>query len=173
MQKYYLRIYQVFLVVLAVVTIVFSCVFIVKGDEIVTGTITLDYFETSLNNYDPDKLKDFVANSENDILYKNLINNYSRYRADGISNYEFKIDKYETFGTGKYQCYFNLKGIPTCDLEHEGRYMNYLIDTTTTFTNAIGEVQVVKEKGIVVFIKDGSNGNPFEWKLVRYNTYVI
>ena len=51
--------------------------------------------------------------------------------------------------------------------------MNYLIDTTTTFTNAIGEVQVVKEKGIVVFIKDGSNGNPFEWKLVRYNTYVI
>ena len=87
MQKYYLRIYQVFLVVLAVVTIVFSCVFIVKGDEIVTETITLDYFETSLNNYDPDKLKDFVANSENDILYKNLINNYSRYRADGIIIY--------------------------------------------------------------------------------------
>ena len=68
MQKYYLRIYQVFLVVLAVVTIVFSCVFIVKGDEIVTETITLDYFETSLNNYEHEKLKDFVANSENDIL---------------------------------------------------------------------------------------------------------
>jgi hypothetical protein len=173
MEKYYLKIYQGFLALLLVLVIIFSCVFLTKSDQIVTEKITLDYFETSLNHFTEEKLKEFSADSENDVLYKNLVNAYSRYRADGISDYQFKIDKYEVFGTGKYQCYFNLKGIPTCDLEHEGRYMNYLLDTTTTFTNAIGEVQVVKEKGIVVFIKDGSNGNPFEWKLVRYNTYVI
>ena len=173
MQKYFLRIYQAVLVVFVATTLVLSCIFIIKSDQIVTENITLKYFETSLNTYSKEKLRDFVADSENDILYKNLVNNYSKYRDESIKNYKFKIDKYEVFGTGKYQCYFNLKGIPTCDLEHEGRYMNYLIDTTITFTNDINETQTVKEKGLVVFIKDGSNGNPFEWKLVRYNTYVI
>lgn len=173
MQKYFLRIYQAFLVAIIVTALVLSCIFIIKSDQIVTEQITLKYFETSLNTFSEEKLKDFAADSEHDILYKNLVNNYSKYRDESIKNYKFKIDKYEVFGTGKYQCYFNLKGIPTCDLEHEGRYMNYLIDTTITFTNDINETQTVKEKGLVVFIKDGSNGNPFEWKLVRYNTYVI
>ena len=51
--------------------------------------------------------------------------------------------------------------------------MNYLIESTTSYINEIGIKQVIREKGIVVFIKDGSNGNFFEWKLVRYNTYQI
>lgn len=172
MKQYYLRIYQIILAVLSVAVIVFASLFFVKSDEIVTETITLDYFERSLNNYNKDNLKDFTADSENDILYLNLINVYSKYRGEGTSDYKFKIDKYEVFGNGKYQCYLNLKGIPTCDLNHEGRYMNYLLETTTTYVNQIGETRTIKERGIVVFVKDGSNGNLFEWKLVRYNTFV-
>ena len=34
------------------------------------------------------------------------------------------------------------------------------------------EEKVIKEQGLAVSIKDGSNGNIFECKLVRYNTYV-
>ena len=173
MKKYYLRIYQVSVAILAIAIIIFSSLFIANSDEIITENITLEYFEKSLNNYDERKLKDFVANSENDILYNNLIDVYSRYRGEGSSNYKYTIDKKEVFGEGKYQCYFNLKGVPTCDLHHEGRYMNYLIESTTSYINEIGIKQVIREKGIVVFIKDGSNGNFFEWKLVRYNTYQI
>ena len=173
MQKYYLKIYQVFLVVLLVVTIIFSALFITKSDEIVTENITLEYFETSINHYDANQLKEFSAKSENDVLYKNLVKVYTAYRGENIKNFKFTIDEYEVFGSGKYQCYFNLKGIPTCDLEHEGRYMNYLVTTTTKIVTDSGQEVTIKEKGIVVFIKDGSKGNPFEWKLVRYNTYNI
>jgi len=173
MKKYYLSIYQVSVAILVVAIIVFSSLFIVKSDEIITEKVTLKYFEKSLNNYDEKNLKEFAADSENDILYNNLVNVYSRYRSSGSSDYKYTIDKYEVFGEGKYQCYFNLKGVPTCDLNHEGRYMNYLIESTTSYVNEIGVKKVVKEKGIVVFVKDGSNGNFFEWKLVRYNTYQI
>ena len=144
-----------------------------KSDQIVTEKVTLEYFETSLNHYDENQLKEFAAKSENDVLYKNLVKTYTRYRSDSIKEIKFVIDEYEVFGSGKYQCYFNLKNIPTCDLEHEGRYMNYLVTTTTTLVTESGQEVVIKEKGIVVFIKDGSKGNPFEWKLVRYNTYDI
>ena len=47
--------------------------------------------------------------------------------------------------------------------------MNYLIDTTTKYKTKSGDEFEVKERGLVVFVKDGSNGNIFEWKLVRYN----
>ena len=170
MKKYYLRIYQIAIVIVAITVIVFTSLFIARSDEIVTENLTLKYFETSLNNYDKDELKEFSADSENDILYLNLINEYSKHRREDITDYKFTIDSYESFGSGKYQCYLNLKNVPTCDLNHEGRYMNYLIETTTTYTNQVGEKITLKERGIVVFVKDGSNGNLFEWKLVRYNT---
>ena len=73
MQKYFLRIYQAVLVVFVATTLVLSCIFIIKSDQIVTENITLKYFETSLNTYSKEKLRDFVADSENDILYKNLV----------------------------------------------------------------------------------------------------
>lgn len=159
------------MVALLIVAIVFLSISVTRKDEYVTEKITLKYFESSMNNYDKENLKGFAASSENDVLYTNLVNAYQRYHHEGIKEYNYKIDKFEVFGNGKYQCYFNLKNIPTCDLEHEGRYMNYLIESTTKYTTIIGEEKIVKEKGIVVFIKDGSNGNPFEWKLVRYNSY--
>lgn len=173
MKKYSLLIYKVTVSIMLVVAVVFLSITISKKDELVTEKITLKYFESSMNSYSQNNLKEFVANSENDILYKNAVKMYEKYHYEGVSDYKFIIDNYEVFGNGKYQCYFNFHDTPTCDLEHEGRYMNYLIDTTTTYKTVIGEEKVVKEKGLVVFIKDGSNGNMFEWKLVRYNSYDI
>lgn len=172
MKKYGLTIYKSAIALLLLVLIVIFSITISKKDELITENITLKYFEDSMNNYDKEDLKEFVAKSENDILLKNAIQNYEIYHYEGVTDYEFTIDNYEVFGNGKYQCYFNLKNVPTCDLNNEGRYMNYLIDTTTKYKTVIGEEKVVKEKGLVVFVKDGSNGNIFEWKLVRYNTYV-
>lgn len=173
MKKYALVIYKIALSILLVFAIVVFSVAFSRKDELITENITLKYFENSMNNYNKDNLKEFVANSENDVLYKNAVKTYELYHYDGVSDYTFKIDDYEVFGNGKYQCYFNLKNVPTCDLNNEGKYMNYLIETTTTYKNVIGKEQVIKEKGLVVFVKDGSNGNIFEWKLVRYNSYIL
>jgi hypothetical protein len=88
---------------------------------------------------------------------------------DTVEEYKFTIDEYELFGNGKYQCYFNYYGTPTCDVNYEGRYINYLIQTTTKIKYTSGEIVEKKKQGLVVFVKDGSNGNIFEWKLVRYD----
>lgn len=169
MKKYGLVIYKVLVAMILVMAIVFASLIIVKKDELVTEHITLKYFEKSMNKFDKEELKGFVASSENDILYKDAIKNYEIYHHDTVVDYQFTIDHYEPFGNGKYQCYFNLKKIPTCDIKHEGKYMNYLIDTTTKYKTKSGDEFEVKERGLVVFVKDGSNGNIFEWKLVRYN----
>ena len=173
MKKYGLVIYKVLLSIVLICAIVVFSIAFSRKDEFITENVTLKYFEASMNNYDKDNLKEFVASSENDVLYKNAIKIYELYHYEGVMDYNFKIDSYEVFGNGKYQCYFNLKNVPTCDLNNEGKYMNYLIETTTTYKNVIGKEQVVKEKGLVVFVKDGSNGNLFEWKLVRYNSYTV
>jgi len=173
MKKYGLTIYKTLVTIMLVLAIVVFSITLTKIDELVTENITLKYFEDSMNGYVKDNLKEFVAKSENDILYNNAVKTYELYHYEGVTDYTFTIDNYEVFGNGKYQCYFNLKNIPTCDLDNEGKYMNYLIDTTTTYKTVVGEEKVVKEKGLVVFIKDGSNGNLFEWKLVRYNNYEI
>ena len=172
MKKYGLAIYKISVLFLLIGAIVLFALSFSKRDELITEKITLKYFENSMNNYDKENLKEFVANSENDILYDNAVQNYELYHYEGVSDYRFTIDDYEVFGNGKYQCFFNLKNVPTCDLDNEGRYMSYLIDTTTAYKTVIGEEKIVKEKGLVVFVKDGSNGNLFEWKLVRYNSYV-
>lgn len=173
MKKNLLIIYKFILIILVFIMIISLVIILPKKDQLITEYITLNYFEKSMNNYNPDNLKEFVANSENDTLYKQALNVYGTYHYEGVSNYKFKIDKYEEFGNGKYQCYYNYYKEPTCDLMDEGKYINYIIDTTTTYKNVIGKQQTVKEKGLVVFIKDGSNGNIFEWKLVRYNTYIV
>ena len=173
MKKYGLLIYKIGLSILLVIAIVVFSVSLSKKDELITQNITLKYFENSMNNYDSNNLKEFVAHSENDVLYKNAVKSYELYHYEGVSDYHFKIDSYEVFGNGKYQCYFNLKNVPTCDLNNEGKYMNYLINTTTKYKTVIGEEKIIKEKGLVVFVKDGSNGNIFEWKLVRYNSYIV
>ena len=169
MKKYSLMLYKVTVIMLLVVALIFSELTFSKIDQLVTENITLKYFENSMNNYNPQNLKEFVADSENDILYKNAMKNYELYYNVNTQGYSFNIDKYELFGNGKYQCYFNYYRTPTCDVNYEGDYMNYLIETTTIYKTKSGEVQTVKEKGLVVFIKDGSNGNLFEWKLVRYD----
>ena len=173
MRKYGLLIYKIALLLLLIMLIIMLSFALVKKDELVTEKITLKYFVSSMNNYDKENLKEFVANSENDVLYKNAINSYETYHYEGVQDYKFKVDKYEVFGNGKYQCYFNYYKVPTCDLEHEGRYVNLLVETTTNYKTVIGEAIEVKEKGLLVFIKDGSNGNLFEWKLVRYDHYEI
>ena len=169
MKKYVLTTYKIVVLLALVVAIVFLSLTAMKLDEFVTENITLKYFEDSMNNFNKEKLDEFVADSENDILYKNALENYSIDHNDTVDTYEFKIDKYEIFGNGKYQCYFNYYGTPTCDVNYEGKYMNYLIDTTTKIKYKYGDEIVKKEKGLVVFVKDGSNGNLFEWKLVRYD----
>jgi hypothetical protein len=169
MKKYVLVIYEVVVAMIFVVAIIFASLALSKKDELITERITLKYFEESMNNFDKEELKEFVASSENDILYKNAIKNYEIYHHDTVVEYSFAIDDYEVFGNGKYQCYFNLKKVPTCDVEHEGKYMNYLVNTTTKYKTTSGDTFEVKEKGLVVFVKDGSNGNIFEWKLVRYD----
>lgn len=169
MKKYALIIYKGFVAIIVVLAIVFAALAYSKKDVLVTEKITLKYFEESMNNFNKEELKEFVADSENDILYKNAIKNYEIYHHDTVVAYEFSIDSYEVFGNGKYQCYFNLKKVPTCDVEHEGKYMNYLVNTTTKYRTTAGDSFSVKEKGLVVFVKDGSNGNIFEWKLVRFD----
>ena len=169
MKKCALIFYKVISLMLVIMALIFSVLTFSNMDSLVTEHITLKYFETSMNNYNPINLKEFVADSENDILYKNAKKNYELYYNINTEGYNFKIDEYEIFGNGKYQCYFNYYRTPTCDVNYEGDYMNYLIETTTTYKTKSGEVQTVKEKGLVVFVKDGSNGNLFEWKLVRYD----
>lgn len=169
MKKYWLGLYKAFIAILLVVAIIFLSITIYKKDELVTEKITLKYFEDIMNNYDEEKLKDFIANSENDDLYNNAVKTMGTNHTDTISSYEFTINNYELFGNGKYQCYFNLKNVPTCDVRHEGKYMNYLIDTREVIVYKDGAVSVFDRKALVVFVKDGSNGNLFEWKLVRYD----
>ena len=169
MKKYVLTTYKIVVLLALIVAVVFLSLTAIRLDEIVTENITLKYFEESMNNFDEEKLNEFVADSENDILYKNALENYSIDHNDTVEFYDFKIDKYEVFGNGKYQCYFNYYGTPTCDVNYEGKYMNYLIDTTTIIKYKYGDEVEKKEKGLVVFVKDGSNGNLFEWKLVRYD----
>lgn len=169
MKKYVLTTYKIVVSLVLIAAIVFISLTLNKMDELVTEKITLKYFEQSMNEYDKEKLDEFVADSENNILYKNALRNYEIYHSDTVIEYDFTIDSYELFGNGKYQCYFNYYDIPTCDVNYQGRYMNYLLETTTRYKTKSGETGEVKEKGLVVFVKDGSNGNIFEWKLVRYD----
>ena len=100
----------------------------------------------------------------------------NRYHYEGVTNFNFKIVDKEVFGNGKYQCYFSNElenYTPKCDLENEGRYMNYLIDIEVNYVDPLGEEVSQKERGLVVFVKDMEKGNYFTWKLVRFDKYKL
>lgn len=176
MQKKLNILWKSFLVVLVAVTLVLSGYLYSNRDEIVTSNITMKYFvETVLNN-DENQIRTFVANSNNDVLYNNFVSTMNNvYYYDGVSDLEFEITGVELFGDGKYQCYFanafeNYS--PKCDLENEGRYINYLVDIKVSYT--FNEERVTRdEKGLVVFVKDMVDGNYFTWRLVRFDRYKL
>lgn len=147
-----------------------------KRDELVTSNITMKYFSEVVNNNDDNQIKDFVANSDNDVLYGNFASILkNQYYYTGVSEFNFEIEDTEMFGNGKYQCYFSNafeNYVPKCYLEKEGRYMNYLIDINVSY-KLNGEQITQKEKGLVVFVKDMEKGNYFTWKLVSFNRYII
>ena len=146
MKKYGLVIYKIVLIFLLIGAVVTLSLILPNKDKFVTENITLKYFEDSMNNYNPENLKEFVASSENNILYEQALKTYELNHYEGVSDYKFTIDSYEEFGNGKYQCYYNYYKEPTCDVKNEGKYMNYIIDTTTTYKTVIGEKITIKEK---------------------------
>ena len=173
MKKHVLTAYKFLVALILIAAIVFLSLTLPKLDEIVTQNITLKHFEKTMNNFDSKTLHQFVADSENDILYTNIVKKYEINHTNTVKEAKFNIDNYEMFGNGQYQCYLNYHNIPTCDVNYKGKYMNYLLDTTTVIKYKDGSQQIKKERGLVVFVKDGSNGNIFEWKLVRYDVKSI
>lgn len=168
--------WKISLILLIVVTIIGGTVLYVKRDEIVTSKITMKYFSKVVNNNDKEAIKSFVADSKDDALYvafENVMNNI--YHFEGVTDFNFKIIDSEVFGDGKYQCYFSTafeNYVPKCDLNNEQRYMNYLIDAEVSY-KFNGEQYNNKEKGLVVFVKDMTEGNYFTWKLVGFDRYKI
>lgn len=147
-----------------------------KRDKLITSNVTMDYFEKMVNTYDTKAIEEFVADSNNNVLYNNfvsMINN--NYFYEGVSDFNFEVVDKELFGDGKYQCYFANafeNYTPKCDLENKGRYINYLVDVDVKY-KLNDEVVTHKEKGLVVFVKDMAEGNYFTWKLVRFDRYKI
>lgn len=169
-------IWKSLLAVIILVTLFITGNVFANRDEIITSKITMKRFSESVNNFNKDDLKEFVANSNNDVLYNNFVSTLdNNYYYTSVSGFEFEITNYELFGEGKYQCYFANafeNHIPKCDLENEGRYINYLIDIEVSY-ELNGEEINNKEKGLVVFVKDMEKGNYFTWKLVRFDRYRI
>lgn len=169
-------VWKIVLVLIIAFLLVGSGVIYTKRDKIVTSKITMKYFSKVVNENNDEAIKNFVANSNNDVLYDNFTKTLNNnYYFEGTSDFKFKITKTEVFGNGKYQCYFANSFenyTPKCDLENEGRYMNYLIEADVSYKLNDSEVKQ-KEKGIVVFVKDMEKGNYFTWKLVRFDRYKI
>jgi len=176
MKKVLNIVWKIVLVLIIVFVLVGSGIVYAKRDEIVTSKITMKHFSEVVNKNDEEMIKGFVANSNNDVLYNNFVNTLTyNYYYEGVTDFDFKITDKEVFGNGKYQCYFANSFenyVPKCDLENEGRYMNYLIEMNVSY-KLNGEVVNQKEKGLVVFVKDMGNGNYFTWKLVRFDRYKI
>ncbi len=176
MKKYINIIWKIVLTLVIAIVLVVSGNVYAKRDEIVTSKITMKYFSEVVNKNDETMNKNFVAESNNNILYDNFVKTLNNnYYYEGVTDFEFKITNKEMFGSGKYQCYFANafeNYVPKCDLENEGRYMNYLIEIDVKYK--LNEKEVTqKEKGLVVFVKDMGEGNYFTWKLVRFDRYII
>ena len=176
MNKFLNTTWKVTLLIIIVFSLIGAGLVYSKRDELVTTNITMKYFEKVVNENDEKMIKEFVANSKNDILHSNFVNALkNNYYYEGVSDFEFKVVDQEVFGNGKYQCYFANafeNYVPKCDLENEGRYMNYLIDIEVKY-NLNGDEYNQKEKGLVVFVKDMEKGNYFTWKLVRFDWYKL
>ena len=176
MKKFLNAFWKVTVATIAMCALVVFGVIFGKRDEVVVENVSLKYFEEVVNNNNADEIKGFVANSNNDVLYNNFVSTLkNQYYYTGVSEFTFEIEEEEMFGNGKYQCYFSNafeNYVPKCDLEHEGRYVNYLIDINVSY-KLNGEQITQKEKGLVVFVKDMEDGNYFTWKLVRFDRYVV
>lgn len=176
MKKAISIIWKVVLVLIIVATIIGGTIVYTKRDEIVTTKITMKYFSEVVNSNDEEMVKGFTANSNNDYIYTNFASTLNNiYHFEGISDFKFTITNSEVFGNGKYQCYFSTmfeNYVPKCDLEHEQRYMNYLIDIEVSYKLNEQEYKN-KEKGLVVFVKDMSDGNYFTWKLAGFDRYKL
>ena len=169
-------IWKSFLTIVVCVALFVAGVVFSNRDELVTSKITMKRFSESVNEFNKDNLKEFIANSNNDVLYNNFVSTLdNNYYYDGVSDFNFEITNYELFGDGKYQCYFANafeNYIPKCDLENDGRYMNYLVDIKVNYKLNDEEING-NEKGLVVFVKDMEKGNYFTWKLVRFDRYRV
>ena len=168
--------WKIALVLIVVTSLIGAGMIYSNRDKIVTSRITMIYFGEVVNKNDEEMIKGFVANSNNDVLYNNFVSTLNnQYYYSGVSDFKFEITNKEEFGSGKYQCYFAnaFENYATkCDLENEGRYMNYLIDINISY-KLNGEEKNHKEKGLVVFVIDMEDGNYFTWKLVRFDRYKV
>ena len=177
MEKTVKIVWRAFVVLIIVLSLIGAGLIYSNRDEIVTSKITMDYFIEVVNKNNENMIKSFVAKSNNDVLYNNFVSLMdNRYHFEGVRDFNFEITNKETFGNGKYQCYFSNElenYIPKCDLENEGRYINYLVDIEVSYTDPLGEKLNNKEKGLVVFVKDMEKGNYFTWKLVRFDKYKV
>lgn len=168
--------WKVFLVLLVAISLVLAGYLYSNRDEIVTSKITMKYFVETVNNNDEDQIRNFVANSNNDVLYNNFVSTMNNiYYYEGVSDFKLEVIDTELFGDGKYQCYFANafeNYAPKCDLENEGRYINYLVDIKVSYT--FNEERITRdEKGLVVFVKDMVDGNYFTWRLVRFDRHKL
>ena len=130
-------IWKIVLVVVITFMLIGAGVVYTKRDEIITSNFTMSYFSETVNNFDEEKAKGFVANSNGDVLYNNFVavlNN--QYFYEGVSDFKFEITDKEMLGNGKYRCLFSNSfedNVSKCYLENEGRYMNYLIDKQSIY----------------------------------------
>lgn len=169
-------VWKIFLIILLIASLLGSMFLFINRDKIITKQITMNYLLEIINNNDADKAKEFVAKSNNDVLYHNFVNTLANnYYFDGVSNFSLSITNMELYEDKKHQCYFSnmfdnysLK----CDEENEGKYMNYLVDLDINYS-INGEKRNHQEKGLISLVKDMSEGNYFTWKLVRFDRYKI
>ena len=165
-----------FLILVAVFALLLAGYGFSKRDELITSNFTMKYFEEVVNDFNEEDAKEFVANSNNDVLYNNFVSTLdNNYFYEGVSDFSFKIKDKELFGSGEYQCYFANafeNYTPKCDLNNEGRYINYLVDIEVSY-KLNGQDVNQNEKGLVVFVKDMEKGNYFTWKLVRLDRYRV
>lgn len=176
MKRTFNIVWKVTLVVIVCLSLVGVGFLYSNRDKIITSQVSMKYLEEVINKNDTEAYKSFVANSNNDVLYNTFSQMIEHnYYYEGVEDFKFKITDTEVFGNGKYQCYLANayeNHVPKCDLEHEGRYMNYLVDVKVEY-KINGEKKENKEKGLVVFVKDMVDGNYFTWKLVRFDRYIV
>lgn len=176
MQKTVNIVWKMALVIIFGLTLVKAGTLYSKRDELVTSKITMEYFVETVNLNNEERNKNFVADSYNDVLYTNFTSTMNNiYHFEGVTDFYFEVEEAELFGDGKNQCYLSNafeEYTTKCDLENEGRYMNYLVDIKISYTYNDEEINR-KEKGLVVFVKDMVDGNYFTWRLVRFDRYKI
>jgi hypothetical protein len=176
MQKTLNIIWKIVLILIALGALITSGYLFSNRDELVTSNITMDYFIETVETNNKERMKGFIASSNNDVLYENFVSTMDNvYHYSGVSDMHFEITNKKIYGNGKRQCYLSNEFenyITKCDSENEGRYVNYLVDIKISYIYA-NEKVTRDEKGLIVFVKDMVDGNYFTWKLVRFDRYKV